>query len=207
MALPSGRECAQYFTGVGWEPRPMNHQANTSTPGPVTLPDWSEDWDPIVNEKLVPRIDGDFTGTTDQIIAWGACKWGIEPDLVRAMAVKESDWKQAAAGDYEDEEDLCVGRYEPPCPTSFGLLQIKHFYRPGSYPDSARYTAFNVDYALAVIRGCYEGWVTYLPSDYGPGDLWGCIGFHYSGQWKDRLGLDYVRQVQQILAKRTWTRY
>ena len=31
-------------------------------------------------------VDGDFAGTTDQLIQWAACKWGIDEDIVRAPA-------------------------------------------------------------------------------------------------------------------------
>ena len=40
------------------------------------------------------RVTGNFTGTTDQIIQWAACKWGIDEDIVRAQAAKESGWHQ-----------------------------------------------------------------------------------------------------------------
>jgi hypothetical protein len=205
--LPSGKECALHVPRIGREHRPENWTANATRPAERRLPDWSDDWDPVVGERLVRRIDGDFTGTTDEIIIWGACKWGFAPDIVRAMAARESKWRQGAVGDYEDDEDLCIGPYVAPCPTSFGLLQIKHYYRPGSYPDSEHSTSFNVDYALAVLRGCYEGWVTYLPSNYRAGDLWGCVGWHYSGQWKDPAALEYVADVRSALADRVWTSY
>ena len=34
---------------------------------------------------LGKRISGNFTGTTDEILRWGACKWGFEEDFVRAQ--------------------------------------------------------------------------------------------------------------------------
>ncbi|MBE0695759.1 MAG: hypothetical protein IH586_02440, partial [Anaerolineaceae bacterium] len=38
------------------------------------------------------RITGNFTGTTDEILQWAACKWGIDEDIVRAQAATESWW-------------------------------------------------------------------------------------------------------------------
>jgi soluble lytic murein transglycosylase-like protein len=32
-----------------------------------------------------------FRGTTDEIIRWAAWKWGIDEDLLRAVAARESD--------------------------------------------------------------------------------------------------------------------
>ena len=45
------------------------------------------------------RVDGDFAGTTDEIIQWAACKWGIDEDIVRAQVIKESYWYMSAIGD------------------------------------------------------------------------------------------------------------
>ena len=37
---------------------------------------------------------GNFTGTTDEIIQWAACKWGFDEDTLRAQVAKESYWMQ-----------------------------------------------------------------------------------------------------------------
>ncbi len=207
--LPSADECARRVegAGLGREVRPENEVANRSTPQGLSLPPWPDFWDPSANRLFVPRIDGAYTGTTDEIIAWGACKWGIDVDLVRAMAMSESSWRQGFVGDQDNDPLVCVGDYTVPCPTSFGLLQLKHTTRPGSWPNSQWHTAFNVDYSLAVLRGCFEGWVTYLGNGYGPGDIWGCVGWHYSGDWKDDAALAYIRSVEGHLENKPWTRW
>ena len=43
---------------------------------------------------LLPRVTGHYTGTTDEIFQWAACKWGLPDDLLRAIAVRESTWYQ-----------------------------------------------------------------------------------------------------------------
>jgi autotransporter family porin len=48
-------------------------------------------------QKLAARIDGDFTGTTIDILRWAACKWGIDQDIVFAQAAVESWWLQGHA--------------------------------------------------------------------------------------------------------------
>lgn len=205
-ALPTGAECASSVERNSWEPRPGNTTANhTVPPQPLDLPSWPDYFAASVNSSIVPRIDGNFVGTTDEIIRWGSCKWGFDAQIIRAMAVAESTWHQSELGDYEDDPDLCVGDYSPPCPTSFGLLQIKHIYRPGSYPYSQTSTSFNVDYGLAVIRACYEGKVLYLHGpDYAPGDLWGCLGWHYSGSWGDHEAQGYIGRVKTALRDQPW---
>jgi hypothetical protein len=42
----------------------------------------------------LPRVDGQFTGTTDQIIQWASCKWGLPDNYLRAEAYTESTWFQ-----------------------------------------------------------------------------------------------------------------
>jgi hypothetical protein len=204
--LPTGDECTARLERDSWEPRPNNTRANqTVPPDSLVLPPWPNYWSSEVESRIVSRIDGNFVGTTDEIIRWGSCKWGIDAQIVRAMAVEESYWNQDQLGDYVQDPELCVGGYTVPCPTSFGLLQMKHVFRPGSYPFSQLSTSFNVNYALGAIRGCYEGWVLYIAqSGYGPGDIWGCVGWHYSGYWKDLAAQGYVDRVQAELTEQRW---
>lgn len=202
-ALPSGTECAETIERSGWEPVPENSEANNHIPDDVVIRERA-DYAPAANTELFPRIDGAFAGTTDEIIEWGACKWGLDPDLVRAQAFAESEWVQSATGDVTDDPDECVPGDSPPCPTSFGLLQIKHLFHPDTYPSARESTAFNVDYALAMFRACYEGWVGYFPDDYRPGDIEGCLGNHFSGHWKDEAGLAYADRVLDIWRDEGW---
>src|SRR5581483_8351475 len=69
-ALPSGAECAARMHRRGWEPRPENAAAN-ETPGVtgVRIDGAGERG----QELLAARIDGAFSGTTDEIIQWAAC--------------------------------------------------------------------------------------------------------------------------------------
>jgi hypothetical protein len=206
--LPSDRQCARRVHRSPWEPRPQNRTANHRTPAHVSLPDWTG-VDERANRLLKPRINGRFTGTTDEIIQWAACKWGFEDNLVRAMAVNESFWLQRTVSDYEQDRSRCPPGFAPPCPTSFGLLQIKHYVHRGTYPYARTSTAFNVDYALAMQRVCYEGWLRYahFPDDYRAGDRWGCVGFHYSGEWKNAAANAYVAEVRWQYLDKPWRRW
>ena len=144
--------------------------------------------------RLARRVNGHFTGTTDEIIQWASCKWGFDEDLTRAQAVAESDWRQEHRGDHGQ---------------SVGLLQVKsaakgtpHRY---TWPYSRTSTAYNVDYALGWRRACYEGHFAeggWLPSS-SRGDLWGCVGLWYSGDWQ-RNERSYVASVRHFLRDRPW---
>ena len=55
------------------------------------------------DRRYYRRVTGNFVGTTDEIIQWAACKWGIDEDIVRAQSVTESYWDQRAGGDLTSE--------------------------------------------------------------------------------------------------------
>jgi hypothetical protein len=116
---------------------------------------------------------------------------------------------QAALGDYTYDTSLCQVGYAVPCPQSFGLMQIKAPTNRGTFPSSRDATAFNVDYVLMMRRICYEGWVDWLRTSYpsagyAAGDEWGCVGFHYSGLWRDAGANSYISAVQQAVATKPW---
>jgi autotransporter family porin len=70
---------------------------------------------------------------------------------------------------------------------------------------AAQSTAFDVDYALAVARACFEGRETWLGNGYHAGDIWGCVGRWFSGDWYEGSG-GYIANVKNILANKPWLR-
>ena len=216
--LPSEAECAAHVRRSSWEPRPGNSVANHTVPTAQQIAGlvlWEPDngQDAKVN-TLGRQITGNFTGTTDEILQWVACKWGINVNIVRAQAVVESHWHQNDRGDQTNDARLC-----PPgtwngtsCYQSYGLLQIKYVDNKTVWPMSRDDTAFNAEYTYRSIRGCYEGWATYLYERtpvagyprYHPGDIWGCVGWWYSGSWYDQGALTYIKSVKMYLANKPW---
>jgi hypothetical protein len=167
---------------------------------------------------LFSRVDGNFTGTTDEIIQWAACKWGVAPDIVRAQAVVESYWHQQALGDTTPNASVCAPNHpigsDPShpgtCPESVGLLQVRFQYWPNGFNEVETSTAYNADYVYAAWRSCYEGQETWLNAGshvgtYGPGDIWGCLGVWFSGQWHTPPAEQYITKVKTALQDRTWT--
>jgi len=148
------------------------------------------------------KVTGNFSGTTDEILQWTACKWGADEDFVRAQAVQESWWRQSQLGD-------CQGGSVPQtngCQT-VGILQVKGANlpptHPGTWPYAYQSTAFNADYTLAVWRACFEGKETWLGNGYSAGDAWGCIGRWFSGDWYGN-SQNYINSVKSHLANKTW---
>ena len=163
---------------------------------------------------LVKYVTGGFTGTTDEILQWGAHKWGIPADVLRAVAVNESHWRQDAMGDRRDGVD--ASRYparsmidSDSVYESLGLTQIKWradgSLNPGTEPLRWKSTAFNVDYAGAFVRYYYDGYCTWCNPGYAAGQAWESIGAHYQpSPWRNAGMLAYITHVQEHLAARTW---
>jgi len=180
------------------ETRPPNTTANHTVPSARVA------WAPLAkhwrswNAKR-RRVTGRFTGTTDEILQWGAYKWGIDEHVMRAVAFRESEWLQGAVGDHGG---------------SFGIMQVKDHQADGSvdnggYPWTQASTALNVDYYGAWIRACLAGdfrggsWL-YRGTR---GNLWGCVGAWFSGGWHDEGARAYVAEVKRFLADRSWRRW
>jgi hypothetical protein len=104
-SLPSGTECEGQVHRSTWEPRPDNtkrnhvivdasavHASFAARPR-AGLGTYDPKWD----SWLLPRVDGHFSGTTDEIFQWAACKWGLTDNMLRGQAVRESTWYQFEA--------------------------------------------------------------------------------------------------------------
>ena len=216
-ALPSEGTCAGRVSPAA-ENRPDNTTANHSVPTGAQIANL-QPWNPSIgmdnkSDSLRRQITGNYTGTTDEILQWVACKWGIDVNIVRAEAVQESHWHQSQLGDYTTNASLC-----PPgtwngssCYQSYGILQIKYTYFKTEWPMSRQDTAFNAEFVYGWIRNCYEGWTDYLYSvtpspgypTYHAGDIWGCLGFWFSGSWYTSGAINYINIIKQDYQQKPW---
>jgi hypothetical protein len=176
----------------GWEPRPQNRDENHRRPSADTLRRFRHASE--LPRAYKRRVSGDYTGTTDEIIQWGARKWGFAPDVLRAVAVVESWWRMSAIGDGGE---------------SYGLMQVKRGPHC-CFPATRRSTPFNVDYYGAWLRAAYDGRFRWLNNvargeRYTRGDLWRSVGLWYSGRWRYGTG-DYISRVKEALRQRKWRR-
>ncbi len=200
--LPTDKECAKRVK-KSKETRGENKAANNAkATKPPLGPNWGSD--PLA-QKNMARVSGGFNGTTDEIIQWASCKWGFEPDTVRAQVTVESNWRQNATAAPTEDQALCAPGLTAPCQRAFGLLQIRTDYHPGTYPAIANNTAYNLDYSLAMKRTCFDGhlWL----GEQTRGDAWGCMGVHYSGKWLDDDGKAYTEKVKNNYKTKPWLRY
>jgi hypothetical protein len=216
-SLPSSTRCAAWVrTRPLPERKGMNRAANQTT-GHRLGPGF---FDPSATDPraagLAARVDGAFTGTTEEILRWAACKWGVDEDLVRAQAAAESWWRQTTKGDWSGEEAACppghrLGADGRPgeCPQSYGILQNRYPYERSAWPGINQSTAMNADTAYAVWRTCFEGYERWLNDvergrPYVAGDARGCAGRWFSGRWHTRPAEDYIRKVDAYLRDQVW---
>jgi len=253
-SLPSGRTCRRRIHHSSWEPRPDNAGPNNRMPSvkqvhasfaarPVAAGGaYARRWD----RWLLQRVTGHFTGRTDEIFQWAACKWGISDNVLRAIAVRESTWYQYevypsgrcvtdwGCGDMVDEPSGATGVYCAAisreghdyqadygpglCPETFSIAGVMSWEDPtwgrmpdnqnGTFPFNRDSTAFALDYLGSQLRGCYEGWEHWLKDTgthtYAKGDLWGCVGAWYAGEWRSNRALGYIGRVRAELRNRTW---
>lgn len=217
-ALPSESACAASIATSSFEPRPDNYAANHRVPTAAQIANL-QPWNASIgmddkSDSLRRQITGNFTGTTDEILQWVACKWGIDVNIVRAEAVQESNWHQSQLGDYTTNQSLC-----PPgtwngssCYQSYGILQIKYTYFKTEWPMSQQDTAFSAEFVYGWLRNCFEGWADYLyqqtPSPgyarYHAGDIWGCLGFWFSGGWYTSGAINYINIIKQDYQQKPW---
>ena len=172
--------------------------------------------DPRANTEIAARVSGEFTGTTDEILQWAACKWGADEDMVRAQAAIESWWHQDAKGDWGSDPSRCppghgLGVDGTPgmCPESWGLLQNRYPYEQSAWPGIKTSSAFNADTAYAIWRACFEGYEWWLNDVeqgevYAAGDAWGCFGRWFSGRWHTAAAEGYIDAVQDYLDQHIW---
>jgi autotransporter family porin len=202
-ALPSDAACSAQVRSAG-EVRALNATPNARAGRPA------------LSGAYRNRVTGNFTGSTDEIIQWVACKWGLPTDVVRAQVTVESWGRQYNLGDWTSNGSHCPpghplgadGRAGQ-CPESLSLLQIKYRFHEDVFPAVEQSTAYGLDYAYAMWRSCYEGTQGWLNDvergrDYAAGDAWGCVGRWYAGRWYTSAAQTYIDRVQSDLTGKRW---
>lgn len=181
---------------------PERVAANTTANHAVPPAGTSFHWGPFTRSTSglaanFAKVTGNFSGSTDEILEWAACKWGWNANFAKAEAVRESSWHQSMVGDSGH---------------SFGILQVRASRGSsagtandawGGWPWTARSTAVNADAQMAYLRACYDGKL-HFGNGYHAGDAWGCIGSWFSGGWRDAAARGYISRVQSVLSSRGW---
>ncbi len=148
-------------------------------------------------------------------------------DAEAAAEVRRSTWEpRHANAPYNHtipvrlklQRERMPGYKHLPCPVTFGIVGTKSTSWPGIFPWNRTSTAAAVDVLGGWLRGCYEGWVWWLRDHgnrsrgvYHSGDIWGCVGAWYSGNWHDgpangHGGESYSQRAYYWYKQRPWLR-
>jgi autotransporter family porin len=223
MPRPDEATCARLVRRMP-ENQPSNATANAraTTPAEVAKLDPWDKPNMIFDDAalaLQARLTGDFTGTTDELLQWTACKWGFDEDWLRAEAYQQSSWRQGAHGDWLDTPDAdCPPNADtrtmngtPQCAQTYGMLQVVWKYHKSAWPMFRDSTPFHLDFVYGLRRVCFEGWdmgqaarAPIASKPYKKNDYLGCLGAHYSGEWYDDEGNAYIDRVEGQLMGRAW---
>lgn len=144
--------------------------------------------------RWMKLVDGQYTGTTEMIIRWAACKWGIDEDMIRAQATAEHgtwiQWNaggderksmnQCQAGNNSDHNSTNLWGYliSNACYQSWSIWQTKVVYSSPNigawttWPAINESTAFAVDYRYASQRSCMNGDQSGYFNDKGAGAMY-----------------------------------
>lgn len=205
------------------ETRPANATANSYLPTETEVAAFKAKKNPS-GQTVVQynRLQGYVSGqshlsnpSTDDLIQWGAAKWGVPVDWLRAEYVQESNWNQSGVGDFRSGTEVCGqpsyafannGTY-----TSLGITQVKHYCNEsqgtGSEPLRWKSTAFNIDYQLANVRYYFDGLCSWCGTGYSAGQQWPSIGAWFSpSPWNNSGAVDYQNKVKAILAEQRWAK-
>ncbi len=182
--LPSGRQCAAEIPFAP-ESIPGNTPFNRTVVTPSELAAFRAEGytlETLTSHAQYARIKGNYTGSTDMIMRWAACKYGIDENVVRGQAWAESFWRQWATGDKRTTQAQCVmdgftalwnttilltDGHKVTCPyccyTSWSAWQTKVYYEWKTWPMITNSTSFAAEYRFADTRSCINGdWAPYF---------------------------------------------
>src|SRR5262249_21742156 len=122
---------------------------------------------PVQSNPYHQYVTGGFTGTTDEVIQWGAAQRGGNPRWLPAEYVDESGWRMSDLGDLTTVSNVlnypAFSRFSgTQVYQSLGITQVKWNHPDvndsgiGTEPLRWKSTAFNVDYQLATVRFYFD---------------------------------------------------
>jgi len=184
--LPTGSQCAEDISATP-ETVSGNIPFNRTMATAAQLAEFARNgytFERLLSKAQFSRIRGDYTGSTDMIIRWAACKYGIDENIVRGQAWQESWWQQWRTGDRRESRAQCVqGNFvalwdttvslvdgaKVDCPkccwTSWSAWQTKVRYEWMTWPMIKDSTSFAADFHYATTRSCVNGdWATFFSS-------------------------------------------
>ncbi len=223
--LPTAAACAAQIP-VTSELHPENTVANNTVPTAAQLAVFQAQPMNFVGappNSDFANVNGNYTGSTDMVIRWASCKWGLDENTFRAEAWDESVWSAYTTGDIQTTQTPCIAGFwdgfdpiQSYCWQSYGLLQTK-FFSFNLSPQAWDSTPFDADFRGAFWRACMNGDATYLngpahtagfppyPTGGTSDQLFqGCLGAWFSGDWYSSAAITYINTVNGFVASAPW---
>ena len=149
------------------------------------------------------KVDGNFSGTTDEILEWAACKWGMDQNIAKAEATAESSWYQSTVGDNGDS----YGHLSSPG-SARRVFRVREQWAGRLSLARRSSTALDADAQMAYLRAVYDGQSYMRNGGNGSpalkGDIWNAVSTWQSGSDTGPDG--YVQEIQGYLASQAWRR-
>jgi autotransporter family porin len=177
-SLPSDAHCAAIIPSTP-ETIPGNAPFNRTAVSRAQLRAFAAEgytFETLSSYAQYARITGDYIGSTDMIMRWAACKYGVDEDVVRGQAWQESYWRQWQTGDRRSTRPECVQSSftalwdseialtngsvvscRSCCWTSWSAWQTKVYYEWKTWPMIRDSTSFAAEYRFADTRACMDG--------------------------------------------------
>ena len=185
--LPDGAQCAALIPTTP-ETIPANAPSNHTMVTQAQLAAFAANgysFEALSSKAQYGRITGDYSGSTDMIMRWAACKYGIDEKRRaragvgreagggnRAPAIGAVRNRQCVQGDFRalwDTSIPLVDGTSVACPrccwTSWSAWQTKVYYEWIAWPMIKDSTSFAAEYRYASARACINGdWSSYYAS-------------------------------------------
>jgi hypothetical protein len=171
--------------------------------------------------RYVDGRDGLNHPSTDELIQWGAHKWGIPENWLRAEYVLESYWNSFMLGDRTPVSAADYRKYPPQSRVpgtlevyqSLGITQVRwdpeRDFGGGTEPLRWLSTAFNIDFQGAMVRYFYDNPLkartAWGDASFRPCQKWNSIGgWFHPYPWANSGQAQYAKTVQYNLATTAW---
>lgn len=196
-----------------WQSRPLEFESAATRRHPELFNDYAPCCTELPNSDFA-RVDGDYSGSTDDLIRITACKLGIDEDYIRAQSWIESGWRQdcaAAHGGQGCNEDGDLNNPPGCTPTSITTGAITAITPDGRFCELQGFGGLEGSnqydsWSIAQTKVYYE-WMTWpmmeksvsFAPDYRYAEMRGCVNgdqYGYFLSQRRRSGADYLKAVQ-----------
>jgi hypothetical protein len=159
-----------------------------ATPPPAPPPPPPSDNPPFTGGDIAAGLHIPAPGTNpdrqtiETLLDRAADKYGIPRPILKAVALRESNWRQ-----YDSGGNPVAGRN--PTTTDWGIMQINDYWHPAAYPRAKTDIAYNIEYGAKYLEGQFSRYGSWpdAVSAYNAGSV-----KKTGGQYSNQAYVDFV---------------